>query len=472
MKLLGLAIFGLAITAFAQNQVVTTTAQSSKPATSPKATESAAAKNPLENESKGPITTEIYADEASFDSGKNMGIFTGHVKVFDPRFNLQSDKLTVYLRKGEDQGLEKAIAEGNVGLVRDRPDPNGGPPTHAVGRSEHAVYMATDGSVELTGMPKVQQGPNMHIAPASRPGNEPSSGFEVRLPKFRVGELSCLCHDQKNATPSKASLWEAPHSQPGIQGSQRKKRECTMGRRVLVAEFMHETNTFSVQLTDEDAFHNSSFYLGQEIRTAFEGTRTSLGAAFEAAAKFDWDVVHPLATSANPSGRVTDACFETMSSRILDMCGGVDEILLHLHGSMSTQSHDDGEGELLLRIRNRVGPHVPVVAVLDLHATVTQAMADNANALISYRTYPHIDQYERTWQAAELLEKAMAGEITPRVALARRPILYALDGGDAPLSWNCCVAAIKSRAQGKHSWSASRRGFPPRTFMTSVPRWR
>jgi len=170
MKLLGLAIFGLAITAFAQNQVVTTTAQSSKPAASPKpkATASAAAKNPLENESKGPITTEIYADEASFDSGKNMGIFTGHVKVFDPRFNLQSDKLTVYLRKGEDQGLEKAIAEGNVGLVRDRPDPNGGPPTHAVGRSEHAVYMATDGSVELTGMPKVQQGPNMHIATSAQ----------------------------------------------------------------------------------------------------------------------------------------------------------------------------------------------------------------------------------------------------------------------------------------------------------------
>ena len=170
MKLLGLALFGMAITAFAQNQVVTTTAQSSKPATSPKpkATASAAAKNPLENESKGPITTEIYADEASFDSGKNMGIFTGHVKVFDPRFNLQSDKLTVYLRKGEDQGLEKAIAEGNVGLVRDRPDPNGGPPTHAVGRSEHAVYMATDGSVELTGMPKVQQGPNMHIATSAQ----------------------------------------------------------------------------------------------------------------------------------------------------------------------------------------------------------------------------------------------------------------------------------------------------------------
>src|SRR5881394_4444411 len=115
-----------------------------------------------------PTTTEIYSDEAFFDSTKNMGIFSGRVKVVDPRFNLQSDKLTVFITKGQNQSLEKAIAEGNVGLVRDRPDPNGGPPTHAVGRSEHAVYMATDGSVELTGMPKVQQGPNMHIATSAQ----------------------------------------------------------------------------------------------------------------------------------------------------------------------------------------------------------------------------------------------------------------------------------------------------------------
>jgi len=68
-----------------------------------------------------PTTTEIYADEAFFDSTKNMGTFSGRVKVTDPRFNLQSDKLTVFITKGENQGLEKAIAEGNVGLVRDRP---------------------------------------------------------------------------------------------------------------------------------------------------------------------------------------------------------------------------------------------------------------------------------------------------------------------------------------------------------------
>ena len=83
-------------------------------------------------QSNEPVTTEIYADEAFFDSTKNMGIFSGRVKVIDPRFNLQSDKLTVFITKGQNQSLERAIAEGNVGLVRDRPDPNGGA-AHACG---------------------------------------------------------------------------------------------------------------------------------------------------------------------------------------------------------------------------------------------------------------------------------------------------------------------------------------------------
>ncbi len=115
-------------------------------------------------QSDQPTTTQIYADEAFFDSTKNMGIFSGRVKVVDPRFNLQSDKLTVFITKGQNQSLEKAIAEGNVGLVRDRPDPKGGPPTRAVGRSDKATYTATTGDVELMGTPRVQEGPNLHVA--------------------------------------------------------------------------------------------------------------------------------------------------------------------------------------------------------------------------------------------------------------------------------------------------------------------
>jgi lipopolysaccharide transport protein LptA len=115
-------------------------------------------------QSNEPTTTEIYSDEAFFDSTKNMGIFSGRVKVIDPRFNLQSDKLTVFITKGQNQSLEKAIAEGNVGLIRDRPDANGGPPTRAVGRADKATYIAATGDVELAGTPRVQEGPNMHVA--------------------------------------------------------------------------------------------------------------------------------------------------------------------------------------------------------------------------------------------------------------------------------------------------------------------
>jgi len=111
----------------------------------------------------GPITTEIYSDDAVFDSNKSLGIFNGHVKVADPRFTLQADKLTVYITKGQNQGLEKAIAEGNVAVVRDRPDSNGGAATRAVGRADQATYVAATGNVELRGSPRVQEGVNTHV---------------------------------------------------------------------------------------------------------------------------------------------------------------------------------------------------------------------------------------------------------------------------------------------------------------------
>ena len=110
-----------------------------------------------------PVTTEIYADEAFFDSAKNIGKFSGHVKVNDPRFAMQSEKLTAYISK-EDKGLEKAVADGHVGVVRDRPDPKGGPPQRSIGLSDNAIYTTNDGNVQLTGNPRVQQGTNMHIA--------------------------------------------------------------------------------------------------------------------------------------------------------------------------------------------------------------------------------------------------------------------------------------------------------------------
>lgn len=119
---------------------------------------------PAKGATDQPIKTEIYSDQAFFDTSKRIGTFTGHVKVNDPRFNIQSDKLTVFIQKDENEGLEKAVAEGNVGVVRDKPDPKGGPPSRSVGLSRTAIYTASDGNIELTGDPRVQQGMNTHVA--------------------------------------------------------------------------------------------------------------------------------------------------------------------------------------------------------------------------------------------------------------------------------------------------------------------
>ena len=202
--------------------------------------------------------------------------------------------------------------------------------------------------------------------------------------------------------------------------------------RVLTARFMHETNTFSRVATDMTMFRRRDFHLENEIPVAFRGTRSAFGATIEAGDKFGWTLVHPVSANPNPSGTVTDDAFETVTGMILDAVdakGQIDGALLHLHGAMVSDSHEDAEGEFLARLRQRLGQDVPVVITLDLHANVTQRMADNANALIAYRTYPHIDQYERAWQGAELLERAMRGEIRPRTVIARRPMLYGLDHG-------------------------------------------
>ncbi|MCB4767646.1 M81 family metallopeptidase [Ancylobacter sp. Lp-2] len=202
-----------------------------------------------------------------------------------------------------------------------------------------------------------------------------------------------------------------------------------MAKIVLTAQVMHETNTFSKNLTGLEAFRRLD---EEEIPRARRGTRTSLGATFDAAEKYGWTLRHPLAAWANPSGRVTTECFEALAEQLLRgiaAAGPIDGMLLHLHGAMVTERYEDGEGELLRRVRSVVGPDIPIVATLDLHANVTDLMVEMANALIPLRTYPHIDYDKCAWQGADLLDRAMTGEISLRTIVARRPLLLGLDFG-------------------------------------------
>ena len=124
--------------------------------------------------------------------------------------------------------------------------------------------------------------------------------------------------------------------------------------RVLTARFMHETNTFSRVATDMGMFRRRDFHLENEIPAGFRGTRSAFGTTFEAADKFGWTLVHPVSVNPNPSGTVTDDAFEQVTAMILDAVdakGPIDGALLHLHGAMVSESHEDAEGEFLARLR-------------------------------------------------------------------------------------------------------------------------
>jgi lipopolysaccharide transport protein LptA len=146
-----------------------------------------------------------------------MGIFSGRVKVVDPRFNLQSDKLTVFITKGQNQSLEKAIAEGNVGLVRDRPSPSGGAPTHAVGRADKATYTATTGDVELVGTPRVQEGPNLHVATSPDTVMVVSQNSQLRTHGPSRTEIVQQPDDEKKGKEKKEQ--GSPSQTPAAQAS-------------------------------------------------------------------------------------------------------------------------------------------------------------------------------------------------------------------------------------------------------------
>jgi len=205
-----------------------------------------------------------------------------------------------------------------------------------------------------------------------------------------------------------------------------------MAYRVLLAQFMHETNTFSKLPTTLDDYRRRFLVEGAAIVPKFKGTRNEMGGYIDCAAKYGWEPVYAVAANATPSGTLTKETWETIRDIILDTAkkaGKLDGICLSLHGAMVTETEDDAEGALLEALRAIVGPDVPMAATLDLHANATTRMARNANALVSFRTYPHVDGYERSIQAAALVQEAMEGRKKPRCLLVQPAMLEGADHG-------------------------------------------
>ncbi len=193
--------------------------------------------------------------------------------------------------------------------------------------------------------------------------------------------------------------------------------------KVVAARLNHETNTFSPLATTLAAFGPDGPTCGSAAYDAARGTRTALGAFIDACAARGDEIEVAVNATANPSGRVDADAFETLAGAIVQAVrGGCDAILLDLHGAMVVQGIDDGEGELLRRIR-AVAPEVPLAMALDLHGNLTHAMVDGADVIVGFKTYPHIDMHETGAHAARLLFDWLDGGARPHVAWAQPPLL-------------------------------------------------
>ena len=238
-----------------------------------------------------------------------------------------------------------------------------------------------------------------------------------------------------------------------------------MTKRVLIAGFKHETNTFSIMPTTLQSYEARGFRRGAEVAPYYKGTNTEVAAFIDGCAKHGWEPVLSIVADATPSGKLTRDCYETITGQILDdiaKAGKLDAILLNLHGAMVAEHTDDGEGTLLERIRAKVGPGVVIAATLDLHANVTQAMAKHADILVSYRTYPHIDMYDIAAEAVDIVARTLAGEVKPQTVLARRPMIDGADHGrttsPGPMTelLDRCAAIKKSRSRRSRGFDQRR----------------
>lgn len=205
--------------------------------------------------------------------------------------------------------------------------------------------------------------------------------------------------------------------------------------RLLVGAILHETNTFNripTRLTD---FAGRYLYRdAATIRDRLTGTATEMGGFIAAATARGWDAVLAVAAAAGPSGPLDDADWQALQAHLFRVPGRIDGVLLALHGAMVTARDPDPEGTLLSRLRDRLGPDVPIVATLDMHANVSPRMVRATDALIPYETYPHIDHADCAQRAAQVLARLLQrrrgqnGRPT-RTALLCPPMLDAADHG-------------------------------------------
>ena len=179
--------------------------------------------------------------------------------------------------------------------------------------------------------------------------------------------------------------------------------------RILIAGFQHETNTFSTEKADFPAFERGGMYPAMARGPAMFDLRDvniPAGGFIRAMEGSGVELVPTLWAGATPSAHVTEQAYERIAGDITRVAASsrFDAVYIDFHGAMVSEHLDDGEGELLQRLRAIVGPEVRIVASVDLHANVTEQMFRTLDGLVAYRTYPHEDMAITGARAAELLK--------------------------------------------------------------------
>jgi len=205
---------------------------------------------------------------------------------------------------------------------------------------------------------------------------------------------------------------------------------------IAVGGFQHETNTFAPHLAPYEAFERADSWpgltSGDALFEAMAGLNIPLSGFIDSTRQAGHQL-HPLCwCSAEPSSYVTRDAFERVADMMLEglrNAKSVDAVYLDLHGAMVTEHCEDGEGELLRRVRELVGFAIPIVISLDLHANVTEGMVEYSDAMTIYRTYPHLDMAVTGARAYDLLATIMSGKSLHK-AMRKIPFLF-------PLSSQC-----------------------------------
>ena len=193
-------------------------------------------------------------------------------------------------------------------------------------------------------------------------------------------------------------------------------------RRIAIAGFSHETNTYCRDETCREAFHQLR---GARLLRAL-GQETSLGGALAACEELGYEAVPILAVTAQPSGLINHETYQEFKSEIL---GGLlenaplDGIYLDLHGAGVVNGIDDLEADLVAAIRSLVGNDLPITASFDLHGNITQQMADVLDGTFTCHQYPHIDMHLRAEEAVRLIGGMRDDDIQPVTYVATVPML-------------------------------------------------